>query len=75
LTLASPKPGEAAARAARSLGEALAELGPMLSTIKARLLEHAPDQFSVEFGVKFGGETGVILAKGTAEVNLKLTMT
>jgi hypothetical protein len=31
--------------------------------------------FTVEFGVKLGGETGIILAKGTAEVNLKITMT
>lgn len=75
LVLASPKPGAVAARATRSLGEALAQLRPALSTIRAALLEHAPDQLSVELGVNFGGETGVIVAKGTAEVNLKLTMT
>jgi hypothetical protein len=76
LVLAStPKPGEVAARATRSLGESLEQLEPTLRTIKEKLLEHAPDHFSVEFGVKLGGETGVILAKGTAEVNLKMTMT
>ncbi len=47
----------------------------MLRTIKDRLVASSPDHFSVEFGVKLGGETGVILAKGTAEVNLKVTMT
>jgi NTP-dependent ternary system trypsin peptidase co-occuring protein len=31
--------------------------------------------FEVKFGVKLGGETGIILAKGTAEVNLEITMT
>jgi hypothetical protein len=72
---AAPKPGEVAARATRSLGEALEQLEPTLRTIKDRLLAHAPTHFSVEFGVKLGGETGVILAKGTAEVNLKMTMT
>ena len=33
------------------------------------------EELTVEFGVKLGGETGIILAKGTAEVNLKITMT
>lgn len=75
LTLASPNPGEAAARATRSLADALGQLEPTLRTIKEKLLAHAPDHFTVEFGVKLGGETGVILAKGTAEVNLKMTMT
>jgi hypothetical protein len=75
LTLASPNPGEAAAKAVRTLSESLERLEPMLRTIKDRLVASSPDHFSVEFGVKLGGETGVILAKGTAEVNLKVTMT
>ena len=75
LALASPMPGEAVPKATRSLGQALEQLEPMLRTIRATLLPHAPDHFSIEFGVKLGGETGVILAKGTAEVNLKMTMT
>jgi Trypsin-co-occurring domain 1 len=74
LTLASPKPGEAAAKAARSLSESLEQLEPMLRTVKDRLVASMPDHFTVEFGVKLGGETGIILAKGTAEVNLKITM-
>jgi hypothetical protein len=46
----------------------------MLRTVRDRLVVSTPDHFTVEFGVKLGGETGVILAKGTAEVNLKVTM-
>jgi hypothetical protein len=46
-----------------------------LRTLKDKLVASAPEHFTVEFGVKLGGETGVILAKGTAEVNLKITMT
>jgi hypothetical protein len=38
------------------------------------LVASKPDNFEVEFGVKLGGETGIILAKGTAEVNLKITL-
>jgi hypothetical protein len=75
LTLASPRPGEAAAKAARSLEQSLEQLEPILRTVKERLAASMPAHFTVEFGVKLGGETGVILAKGTAEVNLKITMT
>lgn len=28
----------------------------------------------MEFGVKIGGETGMIIAKGTAEVNFKIAL-
>jgi len=69
LTLASPEPGHAAARAARSLSASLEQLEPVLQTLKDKLVASAPDHFTVEFGVKLGGETEMILAKGTAEVN------
>ena len=75
LTLASPDPGQAAAVATRSLSASLEQLKPVLQTVKDQLTACAPEHFSVEFGVKLGGETGIILAKGTAEVNLKITMT
>jgi hypothetical protein len=75
LTLASPEPGQAAARAARSLSASLEQLEPVLRTVKDKLVASAPEHFTVEFGVKLGGETGIILAKGTTEVNLKITMT
>ena len=75
LALASPEPGQAAARAARSLSESLEQLEPVLRTVKDKLIAAAPEHLTVEFGVKLGGEYGVILAKGTAEVNLKVTMT
>jgi hypothetical protein len=74
LTLASPEPGQPAARAARSLSASLEQLEPVLRTVKDKLVASAPEHFTVEFGVKLGGETGIILAKGTAEVNLKITM-
>ena len=75
LTLAAQNPGHAAAVAASSLSDALEKLKPMLETVKDKLASAAPEHFTVEFGVKIGGETGIILAKGTAEVNLKITMT
>lgn len=75
LVLASVEPGRAAATASRSLSASLEHLEPVLRTVKDKLVASAPEQFTVEFGVKLGGETGIILAKGTAEVNLKITMT
>ena len=75
LTFASPEPGQAAARATQSLSASLEQLEPVLRTVKDKLVASAPEHFTVEFGVKLGGETGIILAKGTAEVNLKITMT
>ncbi len=73
--LAAPEPGRAAARATRSLSASLEQLEPVLRTVKDKLVAAAPEHFTVEFGVKLGGETGIIVAKGTAEVNLKITMT
>jgi hypothetical protein len=75
LVLASPEPGKAAATATRSLAASLEHLEPVLRTVREKLAASAPEHFTVEFGVKLGGESGVILAKGTAEVNLKITMT
>jgi Trypsin-co-occurring domain 1 len=73
LVLAS-EPGKVAARAQVTLEEALAKLKPSLSKVVDLLKELSPDQTVVEFGLKLGGETGAIVAKGTAEVNFKVTM-
>jgi len=75
LGLASAEPGQAVARATQSLSASLERLEPVLRTVKDKLVAAAPEHFTVEFGVKLGGESGIILAKGTAEVNLKITMT
>jgi hypothetical protein len=75
LVLASPHPGAAAARATHTLAESLQQVAPLLRTVRDKLVEVGPESFEVEFGLKLGGETGVILAKGTAEVNLAVTMT
>ena len=73
LVLAS-EPGKVIARAQVTLEEALAKLKPSLQKVVHLLKELSPDQTVVEFGLKLGGETGVIIAKGTAEVNFKVTM-
>lgn len=74
LALASLAPGKVAARARTTLEEALTDLKPSLTKVVGVLREMTPGEMTVEFGVKMGGETGVIIAKGTAEVNFKVTM-
>ena len=75
LVLAAPEPGKIAARAQMSLEESLAKLKPSLLKIARLLRELSPEETEVEFGLKLGGETGVIVAKGTAEVNFTVRMT
>ncbi len=73
LVLASTLPG-VAGRAVLTLEEALDRLEPTLTALAERLRRVTPHELTVEFGIKLGGETGVILAKGTAEVNFKVSM-
>lgn len=75
LVLASLEPGHLVARAGVSLDQALGKLKPSLRKLSRTLKELAPDEAEVEFGLKIGGETGVIIAKGTAEVNFVIRMT
>jgi hypothetical protein len=74
LVLASPDPGKVTARAQVTLEEALAKLKPSLHKIVHLLRDLSPEEAVVEFGLKMGGETGVIIAKGTAEVNFTVRM-
>ena len=74
LVLAAPEAGQLAARAQITLEEALRKLKPSLQKIVHLLKELAPEETVIEFGLKIGGETGVIIAKGTAEVNFTVRM-
>jgi len=72
LVLASLDPAKAVDRAKVTLEEALRKLKPSLDKIVHLLREMSPDETTIEFGLKIGGETGVIVAKGTAEVNFSI---
>ncbi|MFJ2766261.1 CU044_2847 family protein [Streptomyces sp. NPDC087300] len=63
-----------AARAQMTLQEALDRVRPALGQVAAAVRELKPDEAEIEFGLKVGGETGVIIAKGTAEVNFAIRM-
>jgi hypothetical protein len=58
-----------------SVEEAVAHLKPTLHKIVGLLKELSPEETEVVFGLKVGGETGMIVAKGTAEVNFAIRMT
>jgi hypothetical protein len=74
LVLSSDDPARVAERARVTLEEALAKLKPSLGKVVHLLKDLSPDETVVEFGLKIGGETGLIIAKGTAEVNFTVRM-
>ncbi|WP_030560049.1 CU044_2847 family protein [Streptomyces aureocirculatus] len=67
--------GGLVARARVSLEEALGQIEPTLSKVADTVRELGPDTAELGFGLKMGGETGVIIAKGTAEVNFSVRLT
>lgn len=73
--LASPEPGRVVARATETLEQSLETLQPALTAVVDRLRASAPAELAVQFGLKVGGEAGLIVAKGTAEVNFVVTLT
>jgi hypothetical protein len=60
-----------------SLASSLDQVLPALSTILAKLrkAEQAPDEIGMKLGLKVGGETGLIFAKGTAEATFEVSLT
>ena len=80
LELAAPKerPQKAEERL-RSSGEtlesALDKVSPGLKTVAARLRALSPDEATIEFGLTVTAESGVVVAKGSAEVHFTVTMT
>lgn len=69
------KPGAIIGRARTTLESALDELRPTMNVLSEWARSSAPDEFTVEFGLKLGGTTNVIIASGTAEVNFVMKMT
>ncbi|MEU6488310.1 CU044_2847 family protein [Streptomyces sp. NPDC046887] len=66
--------GDVVGRARVSLSEALDHVRPVLTRVIDATRDLGPDEVEVQFGLKMGGETGVIIAKGSAEVNFAVRM-
>lgn len=67
LGLASP--GERLGRASETLESALSAVTPALKTVTGQLRALSPDDLSVEFGLTLTAESGIMVAKGGAEVH------
>jgi hypothetical protein len=74
LVLASPRLGGVTAQASITFADAMSKLKPPLERVVHLLRELSPEHIEVEFGLKIGGETGIIVSKGTAEVNFTVRM-
>ncbi|MFF7635360.1 CU044_2847 family protein [Kitasatospora sp. NPDC008050] len=61
-------------RARVSLEEALEQVRPTLARVIETVRSLSPDEVELEFGLKIGGDTNVIIAKGTAEVNFAVRL-
>jgi hypothetical protein len=74
VVLAAAGPGKAVAELPGKLEAGLRAIRPVVAELVEALKGSGPETISVEFGVKIGGEAGVILARGTAEVNFKVAL-
>lgn len=74
LTLASTQPGETAARLGTTLEQALEKLYPTIAALTNRLQQAGPEDIEIEFSLKVGGETGLIVAKGSVEANFTVKL-
>jgi hypothetical protein len=66
--------GGVVAKARTSLEGALREIRPAVEKVVDTVRALGPDKVEIEFGLKVGGETGVVIAKGTSEVNFVVRM-
>lgn len=74
LELAALRPGEIVTHASKSLEQALDQIRPAVNAVLTWMKTMSPDEVAVEFGIVLGGEAGVIVAKGTAEVHFTVTL-
>ncbi|MCE3029411.1 CU044_2847 family protein [Streptomyces sp. CMSTAAHL-2] len=66
--------GDLVGRARVSVSEALDQVRPVLARVVETTRDLGPQEVEIQFGLKMGGETGLIIAKGTAEVNFAVRM-
>jgi len=58
-----------------TLESALDKVIPGLKAVTGRLRALSPDEATIEFGLTVTAESGVVVAKGSAEVHFTVTMT
>ncbi|WDD36063.1 CU044_2847 family protein (plasmid) [Nostoc sp. UHCC 0926] len=72
----SKSPGELAAKARKTLSEALDGIEPMVRTLKQRLnaLTAPEDEVEVKFGVKLSAEIDAVVTKLGSEATYEITL-
>lgn len=72
----SARPGEVVATAAESLQASLDRIRPVAGALvgKLRDLADRPEEITVEFGIKWSAQAGVIVAQAASEANFKVTL-
>ena len=74
LVRASNKPGKIAETLEKTFEETVSGLRPIAEILLAQVRDLGPREATIEFGIKFGTEAGVILAKAAAEGACKVTL-
>lgn len=72
----SRKTGELAVKAKQTFEQAIANIEPMMSSIRKKIddMNQPADEVEVKFGVKLNGETSAVIATLGAEVNYEITL-
>lgn len=71
------RPGQAVARAARSLGDMLAGIRPVAESFLESFadMDHVPDEVSLEYGLSLSADANLVIATTAAQANFKVTLT
>jgi hypothetical protein len=76
ITPVAKAPGELAAKARQTLGQALDDSAPMVRTLKNRLdaVTDPADEVEVKFSVKLSGEVGAFITRIGGEATYEITL-
>jgi Trypsin-co-occurring domain 1 len=71
------RPGEIAEKAGQTFEVALEKIRPAAVAIVAKLIDlpRRPDEITVQFRIKLGGQVGAFVASADAEANYAVTLT
>ena len=71
------RPGQIAARAARSLGEMLAGIRPVAESFVDGFagMAHAPDEIGLEFGLSLSAQADLIISSAATQANFTVSLT
>ncbi len=71
------RPGQAVARATRSLGEMLVSIRPVAESFLDAFvgMANAPDEIGLEYGLSVSADANLVIATTAAQANFKVTLT